>query len=332
MSNIYNYVIIHLGDFMDRILLITHDADMDGMGCAILANIIFDNLDVIYTNPDDLESILLDLINSKKHLEYKEIFITDLGLRNSCYEIIESNLKDKLLHFDHHQTDKSCSWSTVLIDIDGFKPSATSIFYDYLLDRFKDNEILKKDSTSELVEAIRSYDTYQFKQTGNMLGYKLTNVFVNIERNELLHSILERLYSNDTSFNLTDEEIKINDRCDKELEEYLDYCDKNLIRIKFLDYNVGLSISNKYRSSVGNLLSEKYKDELDFILIADYERESFSIRTVNDINVGNIAATLGGGGHDKAAGFPMNDETLKLTSPYFDRNILNKLKNEEKTN
>ena len=122
------------------------------------------------------------------------------------------------------------------------------------------------------------------------------------------------------------------DRCDKELEEYLDYCDKNLIRIKFLDYNVGLSISNKYRSSVGNLLSEKYKDELDFILIADYERESFSIRTVNDINVGNIAATLGGGGHDKAAGFPMNDETLKLTSPYFDKNILNKLKNEEKTN
>jgi oligoribonuclease NrnB/cAMP/cGMP phosphodiesterase (DHH superfamily) len=317
---------------MNKILLITHDADMDGMGAAILGNIVFDNMDVIYTNPDDLESILLELINSKKYLEYNEIFITDLGLRNNCYDIIENNLKDRLLHLDHHQTDKSYSWSTVIIDIDGFKPSATSIFYDYLLSRFKDNEVLKKDSTKELVEAIRSYDTYQFKQTGNMLGYKLTNVFVNIERNELLHSILERLYSDDKHFNLTNEEIKICDKCDKELEEYLDYCDKNLIRIKFLSYNVGLSISNKYRSSVGNLLSEKYKDELDFILIADYERESFSIRTVNDINVGNIAATLGGGGHDKAAGFPMNDDTLKLTSSHFDRNLLNKLKNEEKIN
>lgn len=317
---------------MEKILIITHDADMDGMGPAILGNIVFNNLDIIYTNPDDLEEILIDLINSKKYLEYKEIFITDLGLRNNCYDIINNTLKDRLLHFDHHQTDKEYPWSTVIIDVNGFKPSATSIFYDYLLNRFNDNIILRNDSTKELVEAIRSYDTYQFKETGNMTGYKLTNVFVNIERSILLKSILDRLYNNSKHFELTNEEIEISNKCDKELEDYLKYCDDTLIRIKFLGYNVGLSISNKYRSSVGNLLSEKYKYELDFILIADYTRESFSIRTVNNINVGDIAATLGGGGHEKAAGFPMNDDTLKLTIPYFDKNILNKLKNEEKTN
>ena len=123
------------------------------------------------------------------------------------------------------------------------------------------------------------------------------------------------------------EEIKITDKCDKELKEYLDYCDKNLIKMNFLDYYIGLSISTKYRSSVGNFLGEKYKDELDFILIANYERESFSLRAVNDIDVSKIAHDLGGGGHEKAAGFPMNDYTLSLTSPYFNKEILNNLKN-----
>jgi nanoRNase/pAp phosphatase (c-di-AMP/oligoRNAs hydrolase) len=112
----------------------------------------------------------------------------------------------------------------------------------------------------------------------------------------------------------------------KELDEYLIWCDENLIRINFLSYKVGLSISTKFRSSVGNLLSQKYKDELDFILIADYERESFSARTVNNINIGNICKQLGGGGHERAGGFPMTDENLMLTSPYFDKKALKELK------
>lgn len=78
-----------------------------------------------------------------------------------------------------------------------------------------------------------------------------------------------------------------------------------------MGYNVGISISENYRSTVGNELSARHK-ELDFILIANFVRRAFSFRTVNDINLNEIASIIGGGGHEKAAGASMNDENLKI--------------------
>ena len=98
-------------------------------------------------------------------------------------------------------------------------------------------------------------------------------------------------------------------------------CDKNLIKTKFLNYNVGISISESFRSELGNRLSNKYKNELDFILIVDFHRMSYSMRTVNDIDLGKIAKTLGGGGHEKAAGFPMNNENNELIFNIIRNNI-----------
>ena len=45
------------------------------------------------------------------------------------------------------------------------------------------------------------------------------------------------------------------------------------------------------------------------------------MRTVNDIDLGKIAKTLGGGGHEKAAGFPMNNENNELIFSIIRNNI-----------
>ena len=47
-------------------------------------------------------------------------------------------------------------------------------------------------------------------------------------------------------------------------------------------------------------------------MIIDFHRRSYSTRTVNDIDLGQICKSLGGGGHKKAAGFPMNKENNEL--------------------
>lgn len=320
---------------MKKVLLISHIADMDGLGCVILAKIVFDKLDVILIEPDELNTKVEDILNNKLYNNYDKIFITDLGMHIETGKLINNSiLKEKVIHLDHHQSNMEVSiypWSTVISEINGFKPSGTSLFYDYLMENYPDNKILKNNSLKELVEGIRSNDTYQFKDTNNKLGYYLTQILARNGREQTIDAFYNRIISgNKTHFKLTKDEIKICEEMQKELDEYLKWCDQSLIRMTFLGYKIGLSISTKFRSSVGNLLSEKYKDELDFILIANYERESYSVRTVNDINVGNICKSLGGGGHEKAGGFPMTDSNLKLTRPYFDKKALERLKNAKK--
>lgn len=316
---------------MKNILLITHEADMDGLTPFVLAKIIYEDVDVIWAKPEDMDIIIKDIIDNKTYKEYKKIIITDLGLKDICYDLINnSSLKNMIMHFDHHQTNNTATWSTVKIKDGDYSYSAASIFYDYLKDEYPNNEILNKNSLKEYIEAVRLYDNFEHIKYNNALGMQLTNIFANTIREDLITSLLDRFINkNDEHFTLTNEEKEIVDRCEKDLKEYLEYCDKNMIQMDFLEYHIGLSISTKYRSTVGNYLAEKYKDEIDFILIANPERESFSFRAIKDINVGEIASRLGGGGHAKAAGFPMNDYTLSLTSPYFTREILEKEKNKK---
>lgn len=316
---------------MKKKLLISHIADMDGLGAVILAKIVFHDLEIILIEPDELKVRIEELLINNRYLDFDKIFITDLGMNMNTGKLIDdSPLKELVTHLDHHQTNSEVSifpWSTVISERNGFKPSGTSLFHEYLLNAYPDNKVLKYGSLKELVEGIRSNDTYQFQDTNNKLGYYLTQILVKIGKDKIIEEVLDRiLYDDHNHFKLTDEEINICNEMEKELEDYLKWCDENLIKTKFLGYNIGLSISTKFRSSVGNLLSEKYKDSLDFILIANYERESFSVRTVNNINVGNICKSLGGGGHDKAGGFPMTDDNLKLTEPNFNKEILEKLK------
>lgn len=318
---------------MDKTLLISHISDMDGLGNVILSKLVFPNTEVILITPETLDETVKYIIDSKKYEDYSRVFITDLGMEEkTASRINKSQIKNILLHFDHHESNVSInknSWSTVVPILEnGFKPSGTSLFYDYLLNTYKHNEFIKRTSLKELVEAIRSYDTYQFKETGNMLGYNITNILIETSRDFIIENFIDRIKNGDKDhFYLSEKESDISAAADKELEEYIKWCDEHLIKMKFLEFNIGLSISIKFRSCVGNRLSEKYKDELDFILIADYNRESFSIRTVNDINVGDVCKRLGGGGHEKAGGFSMTDENIALLNPYLDKNIIKQLKN-----
>lgn len=288
-------------------LMISHISDIDGMGSVILSKLIA-NMDICLLAVEEVRETLTNLLNSNS---YKEIYMCDLSIPDDMADIINGNLPIK--HFDHHPTNtyvNKYEWSTVIPMINGFKPSGTSLFYDYLIHN-SDDEIIHSEKVKKFVEAVRSYDTWDFVNTGNMMGKYLTMIFSMYGPLKFIDTFYNRLLKED-DFDLNELEKSLVEIKKEEMETYVNDCDKNLIKTKFLGYNVGITISESFRSEVGNRLSSKYKDELDFILIVDFHRRSYSTRTVNDINLGQICKSLGGGGHEKAAGFPMNKENNEI--------------------
>lgn len=286
-------------------LMLSHVSDIDGMGSVILSKLI-DNMDILLISVDEVRDTLNSLISNNK---YEEIYMCDLSIPDDLADSL-NNLPIK--HFDHHPTNTYVSkyeWSTVIPEINGFKPSGTSLYFDYLLNNY-DNDLINSNRVKAFVEAIRSYDTWDFVNTNNLLGKHLTMIFSMIGPLKFIDRFYNRII-NEEDFKLNEFENELIDIKQNEMDRYISECDENLIKTKFMGYNVGISISESYRSELGNRLSIKYKDELDFILIVDFHRRSFSTRTVNDINLGDICKSLGGGGHAKAAGFPMNNENLE---------------------
>ena len=146
-----------------------------------------------------------------------------------------------------------------------------------------------------------------------MDGKYLTEIFSVIGIDSFIERYYLKLLKNYKleAFTFDKDELDIVKKLEDDIASYVDECDQSLIITQFLGYNVGISISENYRSTVGNELSARHK-ELDFILIANFVRRAFSFRTVNDINLNEIASIIGGGGHEKAAGASMNDENLKI--------------------
>lgn len=288
------------------ILIISHISDIDGMGSVILSKLI-GNFDILLLAIEEVKNCLENLYEN----QYKQIYMCDLSIPDDMADIVNQKIKN-LKHFDHHPTNTYVSkydWSIVISEINGFKPSGTSLFYDYLVT----NKILTKSvKLDEFVEAIRSYDTWDFVNTNNLLGKHLTMIFSMYGQVKFINTFYERLINSDNKFKLNELEEKLIEIKTEEMNNYVIQCDNNLIKTKFMNYNVGITISELFRSEVGNRLSDKYKDELDFILIIDFHRKSYSMRTVNEVDLGLLAKKLGGGGHKKAAGFPMNKENNKL--------------------
>lgn len=292
-------------------LIVSHIADVDGMGAVILAKLVFENIDIILCEPDELYSVFKELIGSK----YNQIFITDLSIKTEeIFEFIDRNFSN-VKHFDHHiySFDIKYPWSTVIHKDGDFLPCGTSIFYEYLLNNYTECQYLNSTYVSSFVENVRSYDTWDFKNTGNLDGKYLTEIFSVIGIDSFIEKYYLKLLKNYRlkTFTFDKDELVIVKKLEDDIASYVDECDKSLIITQFLGYNVGISISENYRSTVGNELSARHK-ELDFILIANFVRRAFSFRTVNDINLNEIASIIGGGGHEKAAGASMNDENLKI--------------------
>ena len=138
------------------IKLFTHRDDPDGLGSVVLTKLITEDVDfTLCKDVHELDRFLEDFINSKEFQNYSQIFVTDLCPSDSVLQRIDqdSSLSSKFQVFDHHQTSidgmtKKYSFVTAYVKKDNIPCCGTSLYYDYLVQRTKE-ELLKKIETFE---------------------------------------------------------------------------------------------------------------------------------------------------------------------------------------
>ena len=307
---------------MSKIKLFTHGADLDGIGCVILAYLAFgrENVDVEYCDYKDVNEKVEAFIEQEELFKsYDKVYITDISISEDVANMI--NILDcppkRVRLFDHHATAlwlNQYEWCKVLVcaPIDSyFKTSGTELFAMYLFEnKLFDNYNTKNIANIErFVQIVRDYGTWRWKELGEegVVCKQVNDLFYIYGREAFIDWALRRLkfYGTYPEFpSFSDEDLLLLDQKQKDIDRYIEKKDKHLMaRTDAFGYTYGVIFAEQYFSELGNRLCELYP-ELDYVAMIDICGGKVSYRTIReDLDVGGtIAHSFGGGGHQKAAG------------------------------
>ncbi|PAD03337.1 DHH family phosphoesterase [Bacillus licheniformis] len=297
--------------------------DLDGVGCGILAKVAFgERVEVRYNSVTGLDMQVGRFLERTKGKEkqHEGLFITDLSVHQENEERLdqyaEAGRKVKLI--DHHKTALHLNerpWGMIKVQYeDGRLASATSLFYEYLIDN---GHIRETKAMDQFVELVRLYDTWEWEQTGALEAKHLNDLFFMVSIDEFEEKMIRRLKESD-AFSFDEFEEKILDMEEEKIERYIRRKRREIVQTFINAHCVGIVHAESYHSEVGNELGKTYP-HLDYIAILNMGGKKVSLRTIHDeTDVSEIAGMFGGGGHAKAAGCPLTDEAFKLyvTEPF----------------
>ncbi|WP_067726998.1 DHH family phosphoesterase [Oceanobacillus damuensis] len=292
--------------------LLTHN-DLDGVGCGILAKLAFGKeVRVRYNSIASLNrEVEWFLDNEDKDTL---LFITDLSVNEENEKRLETFYQGggKVQFLDHHKTAlhlNEYEWGSVTVeDKDGKLTSATSLFYEYLLEH---GLLQASDTIAEFVELIRQYDTWEWEKNDNQRARQLNALFFLVSIEEFEEVMLERLQKSEF-FHFDDFEKRILDMEDDKIDRYIRRKRRQLVQTKIGDYYAGVVHAESYHSELGNELGKEYP-HLDYIVILNMGGKRAGFRTIhNHVDVSEVAGRFAGGGHAKASGCSLTDEAYKL--------------------
>ncbi len=310
---------------MNKILLLSHESDIDGLGCVVLAKLAFTNLDYkLVPNVRSLEMIFQEYLDSKKLEQYDTIFITDLPLIdfavNNSAEMI---LKKKVHVFDHHSMSiedqmNRYAYTKMVAEDEKGKKCGTELFYEYLKDK---NLIQSNDSLNEFVELTRLEDTWEWKKSGEkgLKAHDLAILFNSLGVGNYISGMLTKLLNHPTCFSFDVEENYMIQKKKEEYDIFLGSILKNAeyfldeknnkFGIVLADYEYRNELA-EYIKRIGNPEKIKY-----FITVA-LERGTYGQKSyrsiIEEFDVMEVAILHGGGGHKNAAAVNMTEEEQEV--------------------
>jgi len=293
----------------NKIMMISHIADIDGLGSVILAKKYYnDKIDYILCDIGELNEILKEDYN-----DYDMVYICDLEIGSDAVKNISNNkgLDKKIKHFDHHTIsikNNIPNYINSKIYLHNRQTCGTELFYEYLLTL--DNKInLNNKFYRRFVEAVRENDTWDFQEEKE-LGDNLVSIMNLLGPTSYIDFVLSLSYQDD--FILPDTYINLLNNQEQIKQEYIDKCDKNIFITNYKGNKIAVSISEQYRSVLGDIICKRHQD-IDYILIINFYRMSCSLRSIrDDIDLSKIAKLYhhNGGGHQKSAGFVIDKESI----------------------
>ena len=311
-----------------KIKLFTH-TDLDGVGCAILVYLAFgrENIDVEYCDYKDIDEKVEKLLSSVEDRSvYDMIYITDISICDDLAKSIDTWIYPcNVRLFDHHATALGLNkygWCEVRVNDNrmNIKASGVSIFFDYLAscDCFKDCNRNKLINIIRFVEIVRNYDTWRWKELDEEgLVCKQVNDLLDIYgREEFIDWTLKGILgigSAETPMldvfpRFSEIDLKLLEQKQKDIDRYVAEKDKQLrVATDQFGKTFGWVFAERYFSELGNRLCELHP-EIEYVVMIDISKGLVSFRSVReDIDLGGeIAHSLGGGGHKKAAGSRFN--------------------------
>ncbi|PZE22799.1 DHH family phosphoesterase [Paenibacillus xerothermodurans] len=293
-------------------LLYTHN-DLDGVGCGIAARIAFgDKVEIRYNSVGSLNiqvERFLEKANKKRHL-----FITDLSVDEANAQGLDefAGCGGKINLIDHHKTAlhlNEHTWGSVQVEHDdGRLASATSLFYEHLT---KHGWLTTTPALDEFVELVRQYDTWEWERHDELRAKRLNDLFYMVSIEEFEEKMVERL-QHETQFSFDEFEEKILDMEEEKIERYVRRKKREIVQSNIHSHCAGVVHAENYHSELGNELGKEFP-HLDYIAILNVGGKKISLRTIHEaVDVSEIAAHFGGGGHAKAAGCPMTEEAYTL--------------------
>lgn len=287
-----------------KILLFSHIADCDGITPVILSKLVFEEVDyILLDNPVDEQ--FRKIVKEKDVSKYDLIFMTDLCISSDIVNELEEEFKNKFLIFDHHIANLKMNqydFITVMDEENDRKQCGTSLYYQYLLKHYP-NQSLRKKVTETFVNLVRLGDTWTWQKENNVEAIYLADYLAMVGVEAYISYFYHFIEENEEFF--FEEKLKyLFEIEEKRKQNYIEEKDQQIISVTIKPYHIGVVFAENYRSSVGNALATKYKDQYDFIIIVNVCR-SISYRGVKDINLSDFATLYGGKGHLNAAGSPL---------------------------
>jgi len=276
-------------------LLITH-TDLDGIGCAIVFLKCFPKGEVVFAEYEDVNEKVVNLLQNDKDWD---ILITDISVRPDLAELLDKRGKVGLL--DHHATaswlgDKY-QWASIAIDQCG-----TRMIYEMFKDYFHLEDL------EHFVSVVEDWDLWG-RVSGNGApgkeAIKLESLF--------------RFYGKDRFINRALKGVQLSEHDDEVAnilwEKFNEYYEETFDMVQLHEkggYTVGICVADQYQSLLGHRLVNDLN--LEYVMILDPRRGKGSLRGKGNIDLGALAKEAGGGGHRKAAGFPLGEGAVGLVN------------------
>lgn len=306
----------------ERIKLFT-DSDLDGISCAILSTVIFnDNVDIIYCNPKDVDKQITDFIESKDYEKYNKVFITDLVIKEATADLIDgiNNYKFRLL--DHHRSNyvnTKYNWVICRESLNNRKTCGTELlwchFKDYYIDWTIDESFDKEKVINQYVEFVRLWDTWDWTKAGDAGIYakELNTLFNIFSPKKFNKNIVYRLNNINYEF-ISPGEYEILEIEEARKKRYIAQKMKSVKILHMGTYDIAYVFAENYISELGNHIA-KNVEGIKYSAIINCDTSVVSLRAIEeaDVNLAEIAKSFSskGGGHPLSAGFVFEERLSK---------------------